>query len=132
MPMYRVRVADRNAYRDAVVKRFDQLRRVLSLDEHIDILSRIPPGDAVAFIHGEYGDACRTCGDVSDVLCDFPVADGKTCDAPLCERCTPESAPDVHYCPGHRAEFEAFRDAGGVKDKLENLVPFARLRRGRR
>lgn len=38
------------------------------------------------FLCGDLGDHCgdANCGDVSGFLCDFPVADGKTCDMPLC------------------------------------------------
>lgn len=78
------------------------------------------------FLCGDFGPQCTSCGDVSDVLCDYPVGDGKTCDRSLCSACTEEVAADVHYCAGHLAEYRVFHDAGGVKDKLENLVPFSR------
>jgi hypothetical protein len=76
------------------------------------------------FLCGDLGPQCSACGDVSDVLCDFPVGDGKTCDRALCSACTEEVAPNVHYCAGHLAEFRKFEASGGVADKLRNLVAF--------
>jgi hypothetical protein len=61
---------------------------------------------------------------VGTQLCDFPVGAGKTCDRPICEYHAAEVAPNVDYCPAHHAEWKAFRDAGGVKRELENVVPF--------
>lgn len=37
-------------------------------------------------------------------LCDFPLSGkkaGKTCDAPLCDRCAEHVGPDRDYCPPH-------------------------------
>ncbi len=76
------------------------------------------------FVCGDLGPQCTGCGDVSDVLCDYPVGDDKTCDRGLCSSCTEEVAPDVHYCAGHLAEFRRFEADGGIADKLQNLVPF--------
>lgn len=76
------------------------------------------------FICGDLGDHCAQCGTVSDVLCDFPVGDGKTCDRAICEECAHEVAPDVHYCYGHFAEWEKFAAAGGVVRELGNVTPF--------
>jgi hypothetical protein len=45
---------------------------------------------------------------------------------PLCESHATEVAPNVHYCPGHLVLWQEFRDAGGVKRELENVVPYAR------
>ena len=75
-------------------------------------------------ICGDLGPHCAVCGDVAANLCDYPVGDGKTCDRHLCKYCSSEIAPDVHYCAAHHAEWKAFRDAGGVKRELENVVPF--------
>ena len=73
---------------------------------------------------GDLGPHCAECGDVGTQLCDYPVGDGKTCDRPVCEFHATEVAPNVDYCPAHHAEWKAFRDAGGVKRELENVVPF--------
>jgi hypothetical protein len=78
----------------------------------------------VGHLCGELGEHCRECFDVADSLCDFPVGNGKTCDRPLCEHCASEVGPDLHYCPAHAAEWRAFRDEGGVRLVLENVVPF--------
>lgn len=77
------------------------------------------------FICGDLGPHCRECGDVSGYLCDFPVGKrGKTCDAPLCEACAKEVAPDTHYCTAHHGEWQKFVNEGGVKQVLENVVPY--------
>lgn len=67
---------------------------------------------------------CSDCGDVTDVICDYPVGDDKTCDRRLCGRCAHEVGPDLHYCHTHFKEWEEFRALGGVKKVLENVVPF--------
>lgn len=81
-------------------------------------------GDGGGFLCGDLGDHCINCGTVSDVLCDYPVGDGKTCDRAICEECAHCVAPDVHYCHGHFAEWEQFRAGGGVQLVLENVIPF--------
>lgn len=85
-------------------------------------------GGGYAMICGKLGPHCRGgCGAPGDAfLCDWPVGPGKTCDAPLCADHAHEVAPEVHYCPGHFAEYEKFRAAGGVVQELANVVPFAR------
>ncbi len=47
---------------------------------------------------------CSACRELGDLLCDFPVADGKTCDKPLCRRCAVSVGPDLDHCPGHHQE----------------------------
>lgn len=77
------------------------------------------------FLCGDFGPHCTECSDVGDeFLCDYPVAEGKTCDKGLCGKHAHEVAPNVHYCPGHFALWEEFRKAGGVTKELENIVPF--------
>jgi len=78
----------------------------------------------VGHLCGKLGAHCADCGDVGVNLCDFPVGAGKTCDRPICDFHAHEVAPNVHYCDVHHAEWKAFRDAGGVKRELENVVPF--------
>lgn len=80
------------------------------------------------FICGDLGDHCRDCSGFGDFLCDYPVGDGKTCDAPLCDDHATEVAPEVHYCAGHFAEWEKFRESGGVAKELENIVAFPKPR----
>jgi hypothetical protein len=77
----------------------------------------------VGHICGKLGAHCADCGDVGENLCDYPVGKGKTCDRSICEYHSHEVAPNTHYCDQHYAEWRAFRDAGGVKAELENVVP---------
>lgn len=53
------------------------------------------------------GKKCVVCGAPNAYLCDYPVADGKTCDAPLCWRHTwkPDQDKDIDYCPAHKEDF---------------------------
>jgi len=44
---------------------------------------------------------CVHCRGISELLCDFPVAEGVTCDAPLCPACAKEIGKDRHLCPLH-------------------------------
>lgn len=69
----------------------------------------IDPEGPVGFIHGDLGEPCTDCGGVNDVLCDYPVGNGKTCDRKICEECSPPVAPNLHYCKPHRAEWERFK-----------------------
>lgn len=85
-------------------------------------LERLADGTRVIMC-GDLGPQCR-CGASSDFLCDYPVGDGKTCDASLCASCASEVAPDLHYCPSHKALWQEFKDGGGVKRELENVVPY--------
>jgi len=78
----------------------------------------------VGHICGDLGEHCSDCGDLGTNLCDFPVGDGKTCDRSICDYHGKEIAPDMHYCEQHYKEWRAFRDSGGVKKELENVVPF--------
>lgn len=79
-----------------------------------------------AFLCGDLGPHCgdAKCMDLGANLCDFPVSDGKTCDMPLCHGHAFEAAPGVHYCPGHALMWREFRDGGGVKMELENVIPY--------
>ena len=94
------------------------------------------------WICGESVRPCSACGfDGADFLCDFPVGEGKTCDAEICEECAlpagvalgelapdelaqrrdPESRrifdrrlaiqQDRHYCPTHYAIVSKWTDA---------------------
>jgi hypothetical protein len=77
------------------------------------------------FICGEFGPHCAACGDAGDAaLCDYPVGDGKTCDAALCDLHAAEVAPNIHYCPGHLTMWNAYRESGAEVKELANVVPF--------
>ena len=43
------------------------------------------------------------CMAISSILCDWPMEDGRTCDAPLCEEHAHEVGPDRHLCWLHAA-----------------------------
>lgn len=43
---------------------------------------------------------------------------------PLCHGHALEVAPEIHYCPGHALMWREFKEGGGVKQELENVVPY--------
>lgn len=45
----------------------------------------------------------------SSFLCDWPVAEGKTCDERMCARHAHRVARDTDYCPRHWSEFKLGR-----------------------
>ena len=59
-----------------------------------------------AIVCGRAVKACRSCGHLATKLCDFAVAPGKTCDAPICAECAQHFEPNKDYCPEHRAKEE--------------------------
>jgi hypothetical protein len=44
---------------------------------------------------------CRWCAYHGSRLCDFPVGDGKTCDAPMCGKHARRIDDKTDYCPDH-------------------------------
>lgn len=83
-------------------------------------------GRVTGHICGDLGPHCAICGAVTGYQCDYPVGEGKTCDRRLCNRHAAEIAPEIHYCPGHLQEWNAFKEAGGVKAELDNVIPYAK------
>jgi len=62
---------------------------------------RLPdPCDTVVGI----GERRHRCDDVSEFLCDWRVAPGRTCDRALCAAHAIEVGKNKHYCPEHHAE----------------------------
>ena len=62
-------------------------------------------GNGVTAIVCSKGDrrSCK-CGRRSTKLCDYPLRgkkQGRTCDAPLCDRCATSVGRDKDYCPAH-------------------------------
>jgi hypothetical protein len=45
------------------------------------------------------------CGHTAEMLCDYPMGDGKTCDLPVCWCCSRHIAEDRDLCLIHFAEF---------------------------
>jgi hypothetical protein len=57
------------------------------------------------------------CGRITDLLCDYPMGRGKTCDKPMCAEHAFEIAEDKHLCLIHHAEFRG-------KAKAERINPW--------
>jgi hypothetical protein len=78
------------------------------------------------FVCGGRGPHCNAdgCKWAADFLCDYPVGDNKTCDRTLCDEHAYEVAPDMHYCAAHHTQWVDFKNGGGVKRELENVVPY--------
>lgn len=79
--------------------------RVNGLMVHVNLggkLRRNPPAPCCAPIETE-GTRVR-CLAISSLLCDHRNSDGRTCDAPLCERHAKQICKDRHLCPRHAAE----------------------------
>ncbi len=59
---------------------------------------------------------CKVCGALAPFLCDYEVAPGKTCDAPLCGRCR-VSTGVKDYCPEHAGKpVKRFADSVIIDD----------------
>lgn len=58
---------------------------------------------------GELGPHCYEpgCGTMSDLLCDWPMGRGKTCDLPMCEGHAREIGIDRHLCIIHHGMWQA-------------------------
>jgi hypothetical protein len=69
------------------------------------------PGGGHAHIlcsRGRRSKRCPTCSTgYVEKLCDFPVGNGKTCDAGMCGRCATAIANEVDYCPKHKGQIPA-------------------------
>lgn len=59
-------------------------------------------GRPVGHLCGDFGPHCP-CGSGApgDMLCDYPMADGSTCDAVICPVCSTHVADDIDYCRRH-------------------------------
>lgn len=64
---------------------------------------------------GDLGPACHYCGDVSTLLCDFPIGDakGSTCDRAMCDRCASPESPAVPRLSARQA-YVKVRDETGL------------------
>lgn len=65
------------------------------------------------------------CGSPSNLLCDFLVSKGKTCDKPLCPKCSNKAGPDTDYCLDH-----PFRPVQGELDLKEVAMSLVRPKKG--
>lgn len=62
------------------------------------------------FVCGDLGPHCAQCAAASEVLCDYPVGEGLTCDRSLCQTHAVTVGEDLHYCSAHHAMWAAYRD----------------------
>jgi len=56
---------------------------------------------AIACTRGGKYVKCSYCNNDAPLLCDFKVAEGKTCDKPICKRCSVNIAPGIDHCRIH-------------------------------
>lgn len=52
---------------------------------------------------------CEFCGVPSTKQCDFPIGDGKTCDAYMCDRCSVSVGENLDHCIGHARVGKRYR-----------------------
>jgi hypothetical protein len=67
---------------------------------------------AIVCTRGRRQKPCRWCGRPHTKLCDFPLSGakaGKTCDAPMCDRCATSVGPNLDYCPPHTRYSETLK-----------------------
>jgi hypothetical protein len=76
---------------------------------------------------GVHAEPCRDCGVQADYLCDYPVGNGKTCDAQLCGEHAYEVAPGVHYCKGHYEQWKKFVSTKEYQRKHGNPLENVKL-----
>lgn len=64
---------------------------------------RHKPLVGVAFACGDGVEQCCRCAYIAEALCDYPMGNGKTCDAPLCRehRRRMSDEDDIDFCPAH-------------------------------
>jgi hypothetical protein len=67
----------------------------------------LPGGGAAIVCSGKRRTPRCACGAPAPLLCDWKVAEGKTCDKPICRSCTHVPAPDKDLCPTHAAEWKS-------------------------
>ncbi len=75
------------------------------------------PGGFFAFLCGtDTGriQACRWCETGAPFLCDWKVAPGRTCDAPICGDHAFEAGPEKHLCPEHRESYRLWLREEGI------------------
>ena len=64
---------------------------------------------------------CRCCH-LADLLCDYPVGGGKTCDMPMCGDCAFEFGADRHLCDVHWHMFTKKAGVGRMFPRGPRLV----------
>ena len=88
--------------------------RINGMSVHVKGSKRLPPPcRATVGVQTSDGQAMQICGGISGFQCDWPVGDGRTCDANLCEAHAWQLGRNRHLCPTHRAGhiyYQAQRD----------------------
>lgn len=80
------------------------------------------PGDGPIFSCGGPAAEVCPCGYLSDILCDFPIGRGKTCDMRLCPDCAQHIGEDRDLCAIHWSMFSKDNPLPHVFDKGPRLV----------
>jgi hypothetical protein len=93
-----------------------------SWDHYLAVKATDSPEDRI-FLHGDLGPHCYGCSAPSDVLCDYPVGDGKTCDRAMCREHAHHVGRDVDYCPDHFIAWNEYLASGRGYDVLANVQP---------
>lgn len=75
------------------------------------------------FICGDLGPHCTDCAAPSDVLCDYPVGDGKTCDRPMCSDHAYHVSTDTDYCRDHSIMWQEYLASERGYDVLHDVTP---------
>ncbi len=52
---------------------------------------------------GRKATKCSYCNNPGNLLCDYPIGDGRTCDKPICPKCSVRVASNTDYCLVHGA-----------------------------
>lgn len=63
-------------------------------------------GTVIICGRGKRKPVCR-CGYTATRLCDWKLGGGRTCDKPMCPKCTHEPAPGKDLCPKHANQWKA-------------------------
>ena len=98
----------------------------------------LPDGYVIVCSERRRAKRCSVCGRPGDLLCDYPLRGakaGKTCDRPLCAKCTRRQAPasspngtdSTDYCPPHDAEARAERERSVRRPRVSLVVQSARV-----
>jgi hypothetical protein len=62
---------------------------------------RVRVGDSVSLIRTSRRLTQCRCGRLAERECDWKIAPGATCDAPICSVCTVSPSPGKDLCPAH-------------------------------
>jgi hypothetical protein len=107
---------------DRLVRRTDEemLAEAVAI-EHATVL---PQMDNVWMCGAAPPEPQCECGRIADLLCDYPIGRGKTCDLGLCPEHAFAVAEEKHLCLLHHAEFRG-------KAKVDRINPWPPVRGSR-